>query len=716
MRQFNVSVLVGLQDRLSGGLAGLRQRLQAFTRLGDRLGLNRIGSAIGGVIKQAGILGAAFSTAFAAAGGAAMAFAQQIANAADAAVKAAARVGTSMETWQELLYGASLSDLSEGSLERALSTLNQMAVDNDEMFRKLAVSRVDANGAIRDSAEILKDLADVFAALPDGAEKSALATKIFGDRLGRELIPFLNEGRSGMQAMGEEARRFGVVLSDEIGQASVEWNDSTTRLQAVFQGLRNEIFGPLIPAFNELTIAFREFILENKAPIVEALTTALRGMMDVVPTIATGMRDFSAAVAPVIETILALVDQVGGIQTIGIALAAVFSAKLIGAVIGLGAALLTTPIGWFALGAALIYSEWDRLGPFFESLFGDLKALFSGDFEALGRMAETFGGLFAEVWAIIREGFDAFVAYFDLGDLVASASASLSSFASSAGSSITDGLASAGEAVMSGLSSLIDGIVAAWWEFDWRSLGRVLMQGIIAGIAGASMLVFEALANVDWSMLGSAIIDGIVFAFKALDATVFAIGEIAAALAFAVGEVFAGMIDEFVDLGAKLMGAVFDGIKAGFQVVLDWFAGIPGAIASAIGSIQIPWPEPPGWVKWLLGMPDAPVARSQEAAAASIDPARLQAASGALPIARYDLDPIAADPALAATRAFQAQASSRGASGAASDPRPEANEVELDVGGTIRIHVDGPGRVTSAESTTPGVTMAPDRGQSASRP
>lgn len=404
MREFAVSVLVNLRDRLTGGLNGIRRRLDQLRNLGARLGLDRVGRALGGVIRQATLLGAAASAAFTALGGGALAAARSVANAGDAAMKAAARAGTSAERWQELAYAASLSDASTTGLERALGTLAQKAQEGDEMFRKLGISIRDSDGNVRDSSELFRDLASVFAAIPDGAEKSALAATVFGDRLGRELIPMLNEGREGLERLAAEAHAFGIIVPEELARASVEWNDNITRLGTVFTGLKQQIFGPLIPIFNDLTVALQQFILENKADVVEAMRDALLGAAEALPAMVRGVRDGIDAVRPFTEGLGALFEKMGGIETIGVALGALFSAKLVAALSAFGVALLATPIGQFILvvtgAVALIRKEWDTFEPYFEALLGSVKAVFEGDVSAI---LGVIGSLIAIVGQVIIE-------------------------------------------------------------------------------------------------------------------------------------------------------------------------------------------------------------------------------------------------------------------------------------------------------------------------
>ena len=61
-----------------------------------------------------------------------------------------------------------------------------------DAFGRLGVSVTDANGKVRETDQVMLDLADKFQQMPDGTEKAALASQIFGERLGSELIPMLN--------------------------------------------------------------------------------------------------------------------------------------------------------------------------------------------------------------------------------------------------------------------------------------------------------------------------------------------------------------------------------------------------------------------------------------------------------------------------------------------------------------------------------------------
>lgn len=456
MRALAVSVLVDLKDRFSRGLGGLQRKLAGLSRFGSRLGLDQLGKSLMNVGKQAGLMAAAAAAAFAATTGAAWSMARGIAAAGDAAFKAGQRTGVHVETLQELAYAAELSDLPMTSLQRGIGRLAELASDGDEMFQKLGIQLKDSQGNLRDTGDYIKDLADVFAALPDGTEKTALATKVFGDRLGRELIPFLNEGRAGLERLGTEARELGIVLPENLARASVDWNDNVSRLMKAFEGLKTEVIGPLIPLFNDLTNELRAFIAQNKAEIVASLADALRSMIEFIPDLVDGLRSAGDALGTVFSVGGQVVGMLGGFETVAIALAALLSGKLLVAIVAFGVTLMTTPVGWFlaavtgiSLAAKWIYDNWDGIAEWFANLWDSIKSGVSVAWDYLKEVLSSHPlALIVANWSEILDWFGS------LGDRIAA------QVSSTAGA-----LVDAGSALM---QALWDGLKAKFTEMiDW---------------------------------------------------------------------------------------------------------------------------------------------------------------------------------------------------------------------------------------------------------
>jgi hypothetical protein len=122
-----------------------------------------------------------------------------------------------------------------------------------KLFEKFGINAAQyADGTIRGTSDVLYDLADVFATMPDGPQKTALAMEFFGKKLGQELIPLLNQGSEGLKAMADEAERLGLVLNSAQAKAAADFNDNLDRLGQLSKSVAVSIGNALIPALNNM--------------------------------------------------------------------------------------------------------------------------------------------------------------------------------------------------------------------------------------------------------------------------------------------------------------------------------------------------------------------------------------------------------------------------------------------------------------------------------
>lgn len=194
--------------------------------------------------------------------GALAAAVKQAANFADEMQETAEKVGITTKSLSELKYAADLSGDSFEALQTGLKRLstNILEFSNggkgaQELFNSLGVSAVDSSGKLRSADDVLKDVADRFATLPNGAEKTALAIQLFG-KAGADLIPLLNQGSAGLKSMADEAERFGRVVDDDMAAASARFNDNLDKIGIGLDGLKLKIAGPLIDDLARLTTEF----------------------------------------------------------------------------------------------------------------------------------------------------------------------------------------------------------------------------------------------------------------------------------------------------------------------------------------------------------------------------------------------------------------------------------------------------------------------------
>ena len=219
---------------LSSAANDAKFQLQAAT---DRLGV------LGSVLGKLGPAGLMAGASIAALGVGITALVMPVARVGDEFFKLSQKTGVSVEALTALDYAAKLSDVSTEGLTKGLQRLSVALFDSrfegaegSKALLALGVAATDAHGQIRPTEQVLLDLAEKFADMPDGADKAALAIKLFG-REGLNLIPFLNQGREGITALMEEAQRLGLVMSEDVARASEVFNDNLTRLSAIFEGV-----------------------------------------------------------------------------------------------------------------------------------------------------------------------------------------------------------------------------------------------------------------------------------------------------------------------------------------------------------------------------------------------------------------------------------------------------------------------------------------------
>lgn len=120
------------------------------------------------------------------------------------------------------------------------------------LFGAMGISIRDASGQLIASDQVLLNIADRFRAYKAGASESALATKLFGEDLGSRLLPALNQGSVGLQRAMDDARRFGLVVEDEVAAKARKFSEDINVVKASLGGLTVELTAGVLPALAKL--------------------------------------------------------------------------------------------------------------------------------------------------------------------------------------------------------------------------------------------------------------------------------------------------------------------------------------------------------------------------------------------------------------------------------------------------------------------------------
>jgi len=203
---------------------GLRKVRAAARNFGARI--TRMGAA---VARSAAIIGAAL-TAAAVAG---VAFATKL---GDALSKMSDRTGMTVENLSALQHAANLSDTDLSTLGKAMKSLavnmnnaNAGLATSVRMFTDLGLNFKELQSMSPD--EQFDAVAKAIAKIEDPTERAGKAIALLG-RAGQKLLPMLNKGAEGLEAMKKEAERLGLIVDADQAKSAAKLADEFTRITA----------------------------------------------------------------------------------------------------------------------------------------------------------------------------------------------------------------------------------------------------------------------------------------------------------------------------------------------------------------------------------------------------------------------------------------------------------------------------------------------------
>ncbi|WP_085025293.1 phage tail protein [Ensifer aridi] len=395
---------------------------------------------------------------------------------ADEMSKLSAKIGVPIEELSRLKYAADLSGVSiegVGNGFKKLSTnINEAATGSKsagELFTQIGVAATNADGTLRSSSAVLLDVAEKFAAMEDGAQKTALAVQLFG-KSGLDLIPLLNGGAAGLKQMTDEADALGLTITSETGKAAEQFNDNISRLQATLTGFINQIAANLAPTLARIT------------DVLVQVSTAFRGL------------------SPEVQTFI----SVGSALTVALAALAVPLGLVVAGIAAIGVPVAAAIAGITALAAAVV-AFWPEI----QAAWEWVKKLVDVFVELHARALVTVIQKFQELGTSIRSALSGVV------DEVITAFKALPAAMIQIGADIINGLIQGIQAqwkrVKGNVSAIATGIKDSFTGFfDIHSPSRVMegigmniLQGLGIGMEGSSAPVLATAQNVAGGIRGA---------------------------------------------------------------------------------------------------------------------------------------------------------------------------------------------------------------------
>lgn len=210
---------------------------------------------------------------------------KQVLELEDTLLKMSQRTGVAVESLSTLRYAADLSGVGLDDLNGLLVKLNKTlgeAGAGDEKAAKFlsqfGIAAKDAKSGALSADEALKRIADRFSTAPDGINKTSAALELAG-KSAASLIPFLNQGREGIEALQSEARKLGLEISNNAAKQAEALNDQLRTLKFAAESARIAMVNDMVPALNDITKAMRDATLKGGlfSGVMAGIKTALLG-------------------------------------------------------------------------------------------------------------------------------------------------------------------------------------------------------------------------------------------------------------------------------------------------------------------------------------------------------------------------------------------------------------------------------------------------------
>lgn len=232
------------------------------------------------------------------------------ANTAEELDKTARSIGMNVEALQEWNHVATMAGVETSRLEKAFGKVNDILADvalGDVksfagVFHALGISMDEIEGKSTEEAFLI--IREALNKVEDQSLKAALANKLFGDKLGSDLLPILSMESDEISRLREEARQLGIITEDQIEQVG-GYKDSLDKLKQSTSALSVEIATVMIPAMSKVVD-----VLQNK--LIPAVKTAIewwQNLDDRTKGIIVALTTLAATVGPVIS----IVGKVGPI-------------------------------------------------------------------------------------------------------------------------------------------------------------------------------------------------------------------------------------------------------------------------------------------------------------------------------------------------------------------------------------------------------------------
>lgn len=376
--------IIETENRLNDLQSAANQSVVALAKVGstaDKIssGAQKVSDATKGISAVAGGLLAGVASAGVAA-----------AAAADDYNTLAKQTGLSTETLQEAKYAADLIDVSYETFTGSLTKMVSKLRTNEEGFNNLGIATRDASGELLGTEEIFWNSVNALSAMENETARDIAAQELFG-RSAAELAGILDDGGAAFRALGDDAKKAGLIMSQDTLDGLNEVNDQIDTLKAKSRATLSVAGGKA---------------LEAMAPVIDRVVEKVSALLEWIGKLDSGQISFLMTILAVVAAISPLA---GGIAKVSSAVSTL--TKIMPHLGAVFKTVFTSPITWIIALVALIATKGDEIQAILQKVDDFLQGIFAKDWTeifgpVLGNILNGFFANVKNIWDSIKSIFD----------------------------------------------------------------------------------------------------------------------------------------------------------------------------------------------------------------------------------------------------------------------------------------------------------------------
>jgi hypothetical protein len=307
-----VDKVTQVTNTISNSVRSLADKSEAANARSSRL-WNGIGKGADGAFnKVVNLKNALIATGVAAAGVKLFNLAADTASFADGLATTAGRLGVTTQAYQELTYAAKLQNVEQETLTGSLEKLNKNLGDLHSGQGTLQTKLAKTNPAllkqlkhVKDSEQAFNLISAAIIKLPNQMDRASLAQAAFG-KSGQQMLNLIQEGPARIAAMREEARKLGIVLSDEAVAAAQKFDDANDRMKFTIMGLKNSLGSELMPVIQQYMEKATAWVMNNRELIQQKVEAFVTGISNAVQFLVQHSDQLISGFKLLVETLVVL--------------------------------------------------------------------------------------------------------------------------------------------------------------------------------------------------------------------------------------------------------------------------------------------------------------------------------------------------------------------------------------------------------------------------